>query len=114
MDSFGEVVNKLFIVETLIVKLSILNFQRGPDYTSDLRTIETLCAIWYHLCNVKNVETSHGGVLLLVKVQVSASLQASASVALPYGCFSRFLNFKKCFLNFKKRLNYLIRTSRYL
>ena len=84
MGSFGEVVNKLFIVETLIAKLSILNVQRGPDYASDLRTI------WYHLHNVKNVETSHGGVVLLIKVQVSASLQASASVAFPYGCFSRF------------------------
>ena len=24
------------------------------------------CAIWYHLCNLKNVKNTHGGVLLLV------------------------------------------------
>ena len=25
-----------------------------------------LCAIWYHLCNLKNVKNTHGGVFLLV------------------------------------------------
>ena len=29
------------------------------------------CAIWYHLCNSKNVKSTHGGVLILVKLQVS-------------------------------------------
>ena len=29
------------------------------------------CAIWYHLFNLKNVKTTHGGVLLLVKLQAS-------------------------------------------
>ena len=28
-------------------------------------TFETLCAIWYHLCNLKNVKNTHGGELLL-------------------------------------------------
>ena len=28
---------------------------------------ETLCAIWYHFYNLKNVRNTHGGVLLLVK-----------------------------------------------
>ena len=27
------------------------------------------CAIWYHFCNSKNVKNTHGGVLLLVKLQ---------------------------------------------
>ena len=27
---------------------------------------EMLCAIWYHLYNLKNVKNTHGGVLLLV------------------------------------------------
>ena len=27
------------------------------------------CAIWYHLYNLKNVKKTHGGVLLLVKLQ---------------------------------------------
>ena len=31
-----------------------------------------LCAIWYHLYNLKNVKNTHGGVLLLVKLQAKA------------------------------------------
>ena len=31
-----------------------------------------LCAIWYHSYNFKNVKNTHGGVLLLVKLQASA------------------------------------------
>ena len=34
---------------------------------------QTLCAIWYHLHNLKNVKNTHGGVLLLVKLQVLAN-----------------------------------------
>ena len=30
------------------------------------------CAIWYHLYNLKNVENTHGGVLILVKLQAEA------------------------------------------
>ena len=32
-----------------------------------------LCAIWYHLYNLKHVENTHGGVLRLVKLQSSTS-----------------------------------------
>ena len=35
--------------------------------------IVMLCAIWYHLYNLKNVKNTQGGVLLLVKLQASAS-----------------------------------------
>ena len=31
-----------------------------------------LCAIWYHSYNLKNVKNTHGGVLLLVKLQAEA------------------------------------------
>ena len=31
-----------------------------------------LCAIWYHLYNLKNVKNTHGGMLLLVKLQAEA------------------------------------------
>ena len=31
-----------------------------------------LCAIWYHLYILKNLKNTHGGVLLLVKLQNSA------------------------------------------
>ena len=30
------------------------------------------CAVWYYLCNLKNVKNTHGGVLILVKLQASA------------------------------------------
>ena len=30
------------------------------------------CKIWCHLCNLKNVKNTHGGVLLLVKLQASS------------------------------------------
>ena len=33
--------------------------------------IETLCAVWYHLYNLKNVR-KHGGVLLSLKLQASS------------------------------------------
>ena len=36
-------------------------------------------AIWYHLYNLKNVKNTHGGVLLLVKLQAEAS-EASMGV----------------------------------
>ena len=36
-----------------------------------------LCAAWYHLDTLKNVDNTHGEVL---------------KIALLYGCFSRFLN----------------------
>ena len=31
-----------------------------------------LCAIWYHLYNLKNLKNTHGGVLLLLKLQTKA------------------------------------------
>ena len=31
-----------------------------------------LCAIWYYLCNLKNVKSTHGGMILLVQLQASA------------------------------------------
>ena len=30
------------------------------------------CAVWYHLYNLKNVKNTHGGVLILVKLQAEA------------------------------------------
>ena len=33
-----------------------------------------LCAIWYHLYNLKNTKNTHGAVLLLVKLQAKSSV----------------------------------------
>ena len=46
-------------------------------------SLETLCVIWKHLYNFKNVKNTHGGVLLLVTLQ-------TLKVTLLHGCFSRF------------------------
>ena len=48
------------------------------------------CAIWYYLCNLKNVKNTHGGVLLLV--------------TLFHECFLRFLN---CTIGTKSRKTYI-------
>ena len=48
------------------------------------------CAICYHLYHSKNVKNTHGGVLLLVKLQTKKSVLL-LKVTLPRGCFSRFL-----------------------
>ena len=54
-------------------------------YISLKQTIVVLCAIWHHLHNLKNVQNTHRGVLLLIKFQ-------ALKVTLLHGCFSRFLN----------------------
>ena len=47
-----------------------------------------------HLFNFKNVKNIHGGLLLLVKLQVSVC--NLLKVTLVHGCFSRFLNGTNC------------------
>ena len=47
-------------------------------------TYVTLCAIWYHLYNLKNVKNTHRGVLLLV------NFAALLKVTLLHGCFHVF------------------------
>ena len=48
------------------------------------------CSIWYHLYNLKNLKNTHGGVLLLVKLQTSACNFTKSNA--PPWVFSRFLN----------------------
>ena len=65
-------------------------FQRAL-VSIDTCLFETLCASWYHLYKLKNVENTHRGVLLLVKLQ-TWSLKM---LALLHRCFSRFLKLYK-------------------
>ena len=44
----------------------------GQWKTVNKKIFVVLCAIWYHSCNLKNVKNTHGGVLLLLKLQASA------------------------------------------
>ena len=39
--------------------------------------VVVLCAIWYHLHNLKNVKNTYGGVLLLVKLQATLKEHSS-------------------------------------
>ena len=69
------------IVVVLIIKITPgrgngTNHLRNENFKIVMR-----CAVWHRLCNLKNVKSTHEGVLLLVKLQ-----------ALP---FSRFLNSTK-------------------
>ena len=50
------------IFKYILLILSHLVMKPGKEY-------ETLCTIWYHFCNLKNLKNTHGGVLLLVKFQ---------------------------------------------
>ena len=43
----------------------------GPVDSNEQISYETLCAIWYHLYNLKNVKNTHGGALLLAKLQAN-------------------------------------------
>ena len=49
------------------------------------------CAIWYHLYNLKKVKNTHGGVLLLVKLQAKACNFTKSSTP-PWVFFTFFLN----------------------
>ena len=50
----------------------------------------TLCAIWYHLYNLKNMKTTNGGGILLIKFQAEACSFTKRTLA--HGYFSSFLN----------------------
>ena len=63
--------------DTLLIKIvnvdnTILNEDDSTGTRSIFRklsNIEMLCAILYHLYNLKNVKNTHRGVLLLIKLQ---------------------------------------------
>ena len=49
------------------------------------------CAIWYHLYNFKNVKNTHGGVLILVKLQASSFIKSFPKT---FNAFCSYLDFK--------------------
>ena len=54
-------------------KISTNNFALPNAESSNSGQLNVVhCAIWYHLYNSKNVKNTHGGVLLLVKLQTIA------------------------------------------
>ena len=65
-------------------------YKWGIQKYKDISAIQGRWAIWYHLYNLKNVKKTHGGVLILVKLQ--AQLATLVILTLLHGCFSRFFN----------------------
>ena len=51
-----------------VFDVSFENFCRS-NFVKRLFSIAMVCAIYYHLYNLKNVKNTHGGALLLVKLQ---------------------------------------------
>ena len=62
------------------------------------------CAIWYHLQNLKNVKSTHGGVLILVKLQDKASNFTKINTAL-WAFFTFFKLYK--WYQIAQRITYL-------
>ena len=54
------------------------------------------CAIWYHLYNLKNVKNTHGGVLILVKLQAEAC-NFTTKINTPPWVFFTFFKLYKCY-----------------
>ena len=57
---------------SLIFMYLALHFTHIILFLSHVEVFVVLCAIKYHSYNLKNVKKTHGGVLLLVKLQASA------------------------------------------
>ena len=47
-----------------IYQAALIAMEMMMQYTNVVR-----CAIWYHSYNLKNVKNTHGGMLILVKLQ---------------------------------------------
>ena len=51
------------------------------------------CKIFHHLCHLKNVKSTHGGLLLLADFRLETA--TLLKVTLVHGCFSRFFKLYK-------------------
>ena len=77
----GWIRNQIFFNKNLIIGFEFFSYKTISSY----HTLgKMLCAIWFHLHNLKNVKNTNGRVVLSVKLQIV--------VAVLHGCFSRFLN----------------------
>ena len=53
------------------------------------------CAIWYRLSNLKSLKNTHGGVLILVKLQAKVCSFTKINTS-PWGFFTFFKLYKWC------------------
>ena len=63
--------------------------------TTFKNSVVMFCTIWYHWYNLKNVKNTHGGMLLLVKLQASARNFTKSNT--PPWVFFMFLKLYKCY-----------------
>ena len=63
--------------------------------TTFKNSVVMFCTIWYHWYNLKNVKNTHGGMLLLVKLQASARNFTKSNT--PPWVFFTFLKLYKCY-----------------
>ena len=63
------------------------NMQEKINVMNIFKVNEMLCATWYLLYNSKDIENTHGGVLLLVKLQALACNLTESNIF--HVCFSR-------------------------
>ena len=82
-------------ISHLLLVFLLLTLSNGYNsithhYKSMFSSYEMLCAIWYHLYNLKNVKNTLGGMLLLVKLQAEPA--TLLKVTFLHVCFSHFLN----------------------
>ena len=61
------------------------------------------CAILCHLYNLENEKNTHGGVLLLVKLQLTTALATLLKETLLHGCFSHFFKIVQMVQNCAKQ-----------
>ena len=73
VDSFTSQTNaELIAAQQFLSQTKTFNASYGGEFKNEFKKDNTLCTIWYHLCKLKNVKNTHGLVLLLVNLQVSA------------------------------------------
>ena len=70
-----EVIPPFFLAPHRCHQIVIHNIRETVSTINVMR-----CAIWYHLYNLKNVKNTHGGVLILVKLQANVSFDISQIV----------------------------------
>ena len=91
--------SEVCIEDTTIAPVMSLWFIRNFEFNKAMKLVFFLwileiyamfCAIWNHSYNFKNMKNTHGGVLLLVELQLFSRILAFNFLTVLHGCFSYF------------------------
>ena len=72
------------------------------------------CAIWYHLHNSKNVKNTHGGVLLLVKLQANCTNSTKSRNAPQIHPVDKYKTVLETEMNQRAKINQILRADNHL